>query len=246
MIGMCRAWFYSPELSRDRILLPAGEAHHAIRSRRLANGARVAAFDGHGRVVRGRLRMESRGPRRSAQTWIEVERLETQPQPHATLTLVVAVPRPSRLDWMVEKCTELGVHALVLCGFARSTPRPAAAKLDRLRRIAIEACKQARRARLPELHHAPDPLAALRGLDAGRRLVAHRSTEARPLREALADHNAAKPLAVVIGPEGGLTDDELSALKQSGARAVHLGPYVLRVETAAIAVAAQWQAGNDP
>lgn len=235
MIGMCRAWFYSPGLSRDRILLPPGEAHHAVRSRRLTDGTRVAAFDGRGRVARGTLRV---GPRRSGQAWIEVERVDVQPLPGVPLTLIVAVPRPSRLDWMVEKCTELGVAALVLCGFARSTARPAAAKLDRLRRITIEACKQARRATLPELCHADDPLAALSDVNADRRLVAHPQPDGPRLRDVLAGHDAGEALAVIIGPEGGLTDEELSELSRAGVEPVRLGPYVLRVETAAVAAAA--------
>ena len=142
---------------------------------------------------------------------------------------------------MIEKCTELGVATLVLCRFARSVQRPAAVQPDRLRRIAIEACKQARRATLPDLRQADDPQAALREASCARQLVAHRCPQARPIGELLGQPPTPGALSVVIGPEGGLSDAELHALMEQGAIPVDLGPYVLRIETAAVAVAALWQ-----
>ncbi len=235
---MSDVWLFCPELSGSRILLPPDEAHHALRVRRVHDGDPVTAFDGRGHIASGPLRV-GRGPRPSRVAWIEVRQHTRQPPPAPPLRLIVATPRPSRLDWMVEKCTELGAEALVLCDFARSTRRRAAANTQRQRRIAIEACKQARRAWLPRLDGATDPASALARLRPGRVFVADPQAGVEPLAAALRTVGRAGPVVVVIGPEGGLTDDELRALQAAGARPVTLAPYVLRVETAAVAAVAQ-------
>lgn len=235
---MADVWLYCPELSGDRILLSPDEAHHALRVRRVREGEPVTAFDGCGQIATGPLRAD-RSTRKTRAAWVEVHQRTHQPPPAPGVFLIVATPRPSRLDWMVEKCTELGAEALILCDFARSTPRPAAANRERLRRIAIEACKQARRAWLPRLGQAADPVSALAELRPRRTFVADPRAGTRPLAAALGAVDSSGPVAVVVGPEGGLTDDELCALQEAGAEPVTLAPYVLRVETAAVAAVAQ-------
>ena len=165
----------------------------------------------------------------------------TQPR-GPRLTLITAACKGDRLDWLIEKGTELGVARFVLAEFERSVVHSSADQVTRFLRASLEACKQSRRAWLPEIEaggtltqavsDAPAPL-----------IVAHVSESAPFLGDYLrANGAAASQLTAVIGPEGGLTEAEVSMLSARGATIVRLASTILRVETAALAVAAVWAA----
>ena len=154
----------------------------------------------------------------------------------ASLTLGVALPKGDRQRWLIEKAVELGVTRLVPLLTVRGVAEPNPAALSRLSRYVIEASKQCGRNRLLEIA-APlrfdqyccqaDPVACL--------LLAAFGPDAVPLAQ-LASFDAARGVWLAVGPEGGFTDEELAAA--ASWRRVSLGPRVLRVETAAVALVA--------
>jgi 16S rRNA (uracil1498-N3)-methyltransferase len=234
--------FYCPTLTAGVVTLDAGESDHALRSRRLGPGDAVVLFDGRGHVAPGVICGGSAGKSR---TWgpvqVEVSRIEDRPRPESELTLVVAACKGPRLDWMVEKCTELGVARILLAEFERSVVRPGSQHVAKLRRAAIEACKQSGRPWLPVIE-APGALPVAIELVRGAHLaVAHLEPGART---AWSWQSAARRTrcAAVIGPEGGLTASEAAWLTKAGGELVCLGPYTLRVETAAVAFASLFAA----
>ncbi len=156
------------------------------------------------------------------------------------LTLLLAVFKFDRLEWAIEKATELGVARMVPV-LARRTEKhlaqAAPARVERWRRIAQEAAKQSRRSDLPAI---ADPLGikdAVRLHPDALRLLLAEQGKRLALRVALdADHD--REIAVAIGPEGGWAEDELALFAKEGWVATSLGPRILRAETAAIAAAA--------
>ena len=157
------------------------------------------------------------------------------------LILATAVPKGDRFDWLVEKATELGVSRLVPIRAERSSVDPRPTKLDRLRRLVVEACKQSGRSRLMEIAETvdwADWLATGAG-DVASRLVAHPG--GGPEGYGL---DLAAGVAVAIGPEGGFTDAEIAAAEAAGYRTFRLGPTILRVETAAVVACGALVAGS--
>ena len=175
---------------------------------------------------------------------VEVSAITSIPQPKPELTIVAPGSKGPRLTWMVEKLTELNAARILLTNFEHSVVRVGAGHAEKLQRTAIEACKQSRRAWLPLLGAADD----LRGLLAAERpatlLVAHPEPGAPLLGTYLPSikDEADVGVCVVIGPEAGLGPRDLALLHDSGGKLVRLGTTILRVETAAIAVAATWAA----
>lgn len=153
------------------------------------------------------------------------------------LSIAVAPPKGDRLRFLVEKLTELGVARLILLETERAIVEPRDRKLGKLGQTVIAACKQCGRSRLMEI--APpmsfDQLIAC-GFANAVAVIAHPTGE--PLGEALSLEPADRPLLALVGPEGGFTDSEVAAAIAAGARPVSLGETILRIETAALALAA--------
>jgi 16S rRNA (uracil1498-N3)-methyltransferase len=203
------------------------EARHYLADvLRLRAGERIEVFDGRGGRYEGRLEegLESvaLGPRELARGG------------SAQITLLVALAKGEKLELVVQKATELGAARIVPFAAERSVVRLEGAKGEerarRWRRIAEEAARQCGRADVPEVA-APQALAdALASLAPGTATFVFHPGGA-PLE---AGPVAAAGLAAVVGPEGGLTEDELAICRRAGARAASLGPRVLRAETAAL------------
>jgi 16S rRNA (uracil1498-N3)-methyltransferase len=209
-------------------------AHHASHVLRLRDGAPVVLFNGHGVEYRGFL--TQRGARVALQTHQPLER-----ESPIRIVLVQAWIATDKLEWVVEKCVELGVAGFVLFPARRSVvqldPVRRARRLERLRDTIVAACCQCGRNRIPEieLHQSFDAaLAAVEG--EGLRLILVPDPEAGPLAT-----DAGRGIAVAIGPEGGFTDVELRCADRTGFRRVRLGPRVLRTETAGPAALAALQ-----
>jgi 16S rRNA (uracil1498-N3)-methyltransferase len=203
---------------------------------RLGSGALVAGFNAQDGEWLCRL-----GERGRDATLTPAQLLRA-PESELDLWLLFAPIRRTRLDWLVEKASELGVAALVPVWTARTQPE----RLNegRLRLLAIAASEQSERLSVPEIH-LPEPLdRVLLAWPAGRRLVVcDESGTGPPIAEALADFPRQAPAALLVGPEGGFTDRELDALdKLPIVTRVGLGPRVLRAETAALAALAVFQA----
>lgn len=234
---MARVLVEPDALLGDRVIL-GGEAYrHLVKVLRMAVGERVVLFDGGGAEADATVLRVSR---REVELGVAARR-RAAARASAPVTLLQGLPRHDRMDWVVEKATELGVARIVPVRTARTTPgllgRP-----DRWRRIASEASRQCGRADVPMVA-AVTELSAAVALPAQpdeRRLVPWEEASTPPLRAAMRAPAAA--ITVLIGPEGGLTPAEVEEARQYGFEAVTLGRLILRTETAAIATLAIVQA----
>jgi 16S rRNA (uracil1498-N3)-methyltransferase len=209
------------------VVLADDEARHALTVLRLEVGERVRLADGAGRAGIGTI---SAADRRTLT--VELDAVEPVPEdPAALLTLAVAAPKGDRLGDLVRMLTELGVGRIAPLVCARGERVPG--NPERLGRIAAEALKQCRRGRLPVI--APPATVAQLAAAGGPLVVLDPAGgPAIPGEPA--------PVTLVIGPEGGLTTDELATLAAAGAARVRVAGPILRIETAAVAAAAVWAA----
>ncbi len=164
----------------------------------------------------------------------------------APITLLLAVFKFDRMEWAIEKCTELNVTSIVPV-IARRTEKhvalAAAKRVERWRRIAREASEQSRRVAPPEIAD-PAKLAAALDFTAELRIVLAESERKVQLGEILDARPEAQSLALAIGPEGGWAAEELQMFEQAGWNTASLGETILRAETAAIAALAVARAGR--
>lgn len=219
----------------DTVSVTGDEAHHAVAVRRLRVGERVQLTDGAGSIAVGAV--AATGKRLLEVT---VESVAVRPRAVPAVTVVQALPKGERGELAVEVLTEVGVDRIVPWAASRSVAvwkgERAVRSLERWRSTAREAAKQSRRAWFPEVTDLATLSAAVSVVaDADLVLVLHEEA-AEPL--ASVDVTAAGSVAVVVGPEGGLTVDEVAAFTAAGARAVRLGPEVLRTSTAGLAAVA--------
>lgn len=217
--------------------LEGAQFHKLVRVLRLAPGATVQVFDGRG--ARFTATLEAIEGER-ARLMLGAPSLEVAPR---RLAVVQGLTRAERLELVLQKCTELGATDFVLLAAARSVVKlegKADKKLSRWQRILEEAARQSGRADVPSLA-GPTAAGAVAGaLPAGARvLVLDEEEKALTLSAAAGPLlETDGPLALVVGPEGGLTREEVAALVAGGAQAVTLGAQVLRTETAALAALA--------
>jgi 16S rRNA (uracil1498-N3)-methyltransferase len=214
----------------DRVTLDADEAHHATRVLRLKAGDAVAAFDGAGGEWDATIAEAS--PRGAV---VEIgRRRDVTVEPPIRVILHQAVVRPDKLEWVLQKGTEVGIAGFRLIETERAeAPLPSPSRLARCRRIVMEACKQSGRVRLPELSTgSPEPPGPGRTA-----IVLAPVPAARPLGELLAGA-ASSEVWLAVGPEGGFTDREVAGFAGSGWSLATLGPRVLRTETAGCVAAA--------
>jgi len=224
--------FFCPEPpTLGRVTLQGDEARHLARVRRVEVGQVVELFDGRGANFRAEVEDLGRG-----HVDLRVVGPKSQARPPAlTLSLASAVPKGDRFDWLVEKATELGVARLTPLTTERSVVDPRSAKLDRLRRVVVEASKQSRRDLLMELDRPIEWPALLKSAGADHRLLAHPG--GRPIA-GVGGFRRGESALLAIGPEGGFSDLEVEQAISAGWQAVSLGPTTLRVETAALAASA--------
>lgn len=209
--------------------------HHLRDVLRVKVGDRLECFDGHGRSYAGPIaRCTSRG------LVVEItERLEGIPR-LLKVTLVQALIKPERFEWALEKATELGVARIIPVETARTTARISGREGRRARwqRIIESAAAQCGRATVPRLE-PPEPFGrALKMLDSQPTLLPTLAEDGSPLAEQLGRLRDATQIALLIGPEGDFSPEEVTMAAQHGALPVRLSRSVLRSETAAIAVLA--------
>lgn len=224
--------FYLPaRLDRPELTLDGTEAHHLAHVLRIAPGAEVTLFDGEGTEATAEvLRVGKREV--TLRPFSAAEVPEPLPVP---LTLTVAPPKGDRFRWLVEKSTELGVTRLVPLLTRRTVVDPRDGKLDKLRQTVIAACKQSGRSRLMDI---TDPIKLESFLatpaESARRVLLH---PGGPPLGAL-DFAGTAGVTLLIGPEGGFTNEEVEQATAAGAGIASLGRTILRTETAGIAAAA--------
>jgi 16S rRNA (uracil1498-N3)-methyltransferase len=233
---MTLRYFVESRIVGANAALVAAEAHHLAHVMRAKTGDEVVLFDGFG------------GEHVAAVERIDRSRVELAVLSHNAIEreldvqLVVAAPLPKgdRQRWLVEKLVEIGVHALVPLETTRAVAQPTANAIDRLRRTVIEASKQCGRNRLMQIQSSlswREFVAEMAADD--RRLIAHPGGQ-RLLGDVMRDVAQRVPaggVTMAVGPEGGITDEELHFATDCGWTTVDLGPRILRVETAAIVLA---------
>ncbi len=227
---------YTPALTEttSHLTITDDEAHHLLHVLRVKKGQPVELSNGNGYL--GKAIISSVGKKELTLTIQEVTfRLLKAPHIH----LIAAPIRANRLEWMVEKATELGFRSLQLVRTQHTAVKTVNTK--RLKRIAISALKQSRQAYLPTIHpflEWENWLAQWSGLPPNSAaLVAHPADHSSSIQRAL--RPGTQEVFLWVGPEGGFSDEEIATLLQCQFKAVTLGHTILRTETAAMAAIAQ-------
>ena len=229
---MTRRRWIADEVSGHRAALTGAHADHLVRVLRARIGQEFDIVAG-GVVHRGRVAAITDGR-------VEFELGEEIPADPASLqlTLLLAIFKFDRMEWAVEKCTELGVTRIVPL-IARRTDShlvsASAKRVERWRRIAIQAAEQSRRAALPEISD-PIKLQDALTIPAKLKIVLSEAAEQAHLRDIRL--GVENDVLLAIGPEGGWTQDELDQFQKEGWVSASLGSTILRAETAAIAATA--------
>jgi 16S rRNA (uracil1498-N3)-methyltransferase len=233
-----RVYFDGALENRTSCELTGSAANHVARVLRLGSGAPLVLFDGRGGEYAATV--DSCGRERVRLALGKHSPVERESK--LALTLAQGIARAERMDLIVQKATELGAARIVPLTAERSVvradARQAGRKLEHWRSIAIAACEQCGRNRLP-LIDAPGAIDAwLAARAAGDVSLLLSPRAGQTLRDAL---GAAQSIELLIGPEGGWSADEEAAALAHGFRAVTLGPRILRTETAALAALAAIQ-----
>lgn len=212
--------------------LNAVESNHLTRVLRLTEGAPIELFDGCGTLAEGIVETVNR-----KKTTVRTNRIEqTAPPQTGRIILAVSYAKGQRFDWMVEKCTELGVDHIAAVQFERTVKQGKASGLERLEKIALSAAKQCMRLNLPKLSGPGKLKETVEQLKADypRAILISGHPNGQPI-ESINTDGAPSDTIVFIGPEGGFTDVEQQYFNTLNAAAICINPNVLRIETAAIA-----------
>ncbi len=234
---MARRRFFVEQVHNLRAVLSGESAEHLRRVLRAQPGQRFELSDNRS-VYLAELEGFGRGEAR----FRILEELPAQ-EPPLRLALEAALIKFDRFEWLIEKATELGVERIRPVAAARSEKgleQAASKRLERWRRIAREASQQSRRARLPEIL-VPAPLSVALAEESGCRFFLDEEGIRTPLLGAIPPASArsrSDTVALLVGPEGGWTEQERAAALEAGWTGVTLGPYVLRAETAGMAAVA--------
>jgi 16S rRNA (uracil1498-N3)-methyltransferase len=219
---MARRRFFVPEVRRGIAELTGHDAEHLIRVLRVEAGQRYEISDNRDVYL-----AEITSARKLAVCFEIIEKLAPQAE-LAPAALVIALFKFDRLEWLIEKATELGVAEILFFEAVRTERgllQAARKRIARWEKIALEASQQSRRAHLPRLSETN--WTSVLAMD-GVKLLLDENPDAPPMQK------AAGRAALLVGPEGGWTDDEREQALAAGWRPCSLGPTILRTETAAL------------
>ncbi len=229
--------FFADEISGGTARILGEDVKHIRKVLRLGPGDIVSVCDGNGTDYEAVIRSVS-----AEEAELElVSSAPSETEPGTRVTLYQCLPKAGKMETIIQKCTELGVCAVVPVLSARCVTQPGerfGPRLERYRKVAEEAAKQSRRGRIPEVRDlvrirdiVPEPGSLL--------LVCYEEERETTLKEALRSAPVPASVGIVIGPEGGLEPEEVRALEERGGHRVTLGRRILRTETAGMAVLAQ-------
>lgn len=222
-------WTFAEDISSDLVRIEESEAHHMLHVLRMKKGSEVTLFDGRGTVARGVVEQVTKREV-DCRVLLRTPAAGTRPE---DVTVAVSPPKGDRLRWMVEKLTELGVQRLILLQTERTVVTPGETRLEKLKTAVIAACKQARRPWLMDispLTDFPDVLSHSRGSGHSIR-IAHPGPQSQSewWRTPAGDKSL-----LLVGPEGGFSEQEVALAVDAGALSVAWPGTILRTETAAI------------
>ena len=216
------------------VALSENEAKHAVKVLRLKPGDPVSLSDGQGKLFEGAI-----DDIREQQVTVRVLGAMEDNESPLTITLYQGLPKAEKMEFIVQKATELGVSRIVCVRMRRSVikvgSQEAVKKSERYRRIAAEAVKQCGRAVVPVIEPAVTFAQAVEDMK-NRQLMVMPWEEARGvnLTAVKRAHPDFRDIGILIGPEGGIDKSEAECVMQSGGHSVTLGPRILRTETAAV------------
>jgi 16S rRNA (uracil1498-N3)-methyltransferase len=227
---MTRRRWIADEVSGTRAVLVGAHAEHLSRVLRARVGQEFDITTGNV-VRRGRIAS-------IAQDRVEFELGDEIPAPVAgQVTVALSIFKFDRMEWAIEKCTELGAKRIVPVIARRTEPHLAAAaakRVERWRRIALQAAEQSRRVSLPDISE-PLKVKEAVAISGSLRIVLSEVETQAMLKDILQTHPDQGEVAIALGPEGGWTDDELKLFQEADWILASLGNTILRAETAAIA-----------
>jgi len=242
-------FFFKPsDRNGDYVHFIGSPAHHLVKVLRLSIGQEIHLCDGDNTDFTAIVEAVTEKP-----LMITLSLLSSRPSNTELLyetTLYQGLPKGDKLEWIIEKCIELGVLKIVPTHTSRSivSIHSAINKIERYKRIAESAASQSMRGVIPIISHPVSFANAIDGNDNNLHLVAYENEKTHTIKSVL-ETTAPKPLSLWVGPEGGFTENEIASLVKKGGNLISLGPRILRTETAGMAALAQinaiWDGIND-
>ena len=176
---------------------------------------------------------------------LRIEERSTASPPKPLIHLACALPKGDRQAVLLDMATQLGMTQFTPLVCERGVVKPGASHAERWRRICLEACKQSRRLYLPVIYPpaTPEEVAARTARDTSTTWIAHPAAQSVSVSSALSEGSPAD-VTILVGPEGGFTEEEVRKTIAAGARPITLGTAILRIETAAVALIAAFQLGD--
>jgi 16S rRNA (uracil1498-N3)-methyltransferase len=224
-----RRFFYDPKQERtDQVSITGSEAHHIKNVLRMRPGSKAELFDGKGSIVSAQLE-ESKAD----EVIFQILSRSVEHNRETPLTLAQAMLKGKKMDLLIQKATELGVHTFipVISRYCENQAK-AGQQLKRWQRIMLEACKQCRRP-IPMRVREPIALNELNLPADSNRIMPYEKEGGRAF--SADDLSNGHPVILLVGPEGGFHPAEVEHAVDAGFRTVSLGPRILRAETAALA-----------
>lgn len=228
----------SSHIKQGKIGIWGEEAYHLIKILRAKPGLEIRIFNENEteflcRVIR---------VKKHEATVEIIEKIDTPVEPNIKINIAQALVKPAKFDIIIQKCTELGAASFhpVISEHSSSRPGQPEKQLKRWDRIALEAAKQSERRRIPVVHNI---LTLDEFIKAGQKgmllyLDARTGEDPKILFRQMQEKEMPNEFTVVIGPEGGFSDEEKASLQSAGFLSVNLGPRILRAETAGAAITA--------
>ncbi len=234
-----RFYVYTDFTANTIVVLPEKTAHHASRTLRMREGDEATLFDGRGNEARVVMHFSS-----SATTAEVIEVTQSTNESPVTTTLIQSLVSQEKLDWIIEKATELGVTEIVLVPAARSVTKlddkRLQKRLEQWRKTVIAACEQCTRSRFPTVTWQPTLKTALTAVTSAKKIIL------APGATNKLDFGQVSSITFAVGPEGGFSAEEIALAQTLGFEPQLMGPRVLRTETAGLAALAvtQWTLGD--
>ena len=234
-------FFVSPdEIMQSSCIITGDDAHHIQNVLRLRVGEKITLCNTQGTDYLAVIQEMDKG-------WVKVSLLHSsasQTEPDLKVTLLQGLPKASKMDTIIQKCVELGVYDVMPITTGRTvvkvnSNRDGEKKVARWQRVADEAAKQSRRGILPVVHKPVSFEQAVQECEADLKIIFWEEERNQSLRTLL-QNPAARPnsIAILIGPEGGLEEEEINLARQHDWVSATLGARILRTETAGMAVLA--------
>ena len=224
------------DILNESVTVSGGDAVHILKVLRLSEGDKVTLCDGQGTDYDAEILKTSK----DSVTFALKEGYPCEAEPRVQVTLFQGLPKQGKMDFIIEKCTELGISRIVPVSAKRSVvnirdEKAEDKKLSRWRKIASESVKQCGRGIIPEVL---DVLTFKEAVEFSKDLdlviAPYENERSTSIKEALSGKTP-KSVGIFIGPEGGIADEEIEILEKAGIKTVTLGKRILRTETAGLA-----------